>query len=152
MKWEKAEMPDEALDPNSLVGRIRNTERINNATWDSPMSVEMIGGWITDNQGEPIAEISFGGDQPQLLPLWMVMTVASGQMLDSTFGDATSMQCWAAEIEALRDWLLPEEHEPPMVRCSDPTADELVPRELWRDRQRLRALLTEQARIARGES
>jgi hypothetical protein len=50
---------------------------------------------------------------------------------------------YAAEIRALRDWLVPEE-EPP-------TADDRLARD-WTVRMRLRDLLTEQAEIAeRGD-
>lgn len=118
-------MPNEALDPDCLVGRILAPQEI---------------------QSEPLAEAE--------IPLWRVMHVSywteAGADVSDDFPPAVP-DCYAAEIESLRDWLLPDEHEPPMVRCSDPTAEELLPRQLWRERERLRDLLTEQARIARGE-
>jgi hypothetical protein len=36
-------------------------------------------------------------------PLREAMSIASGQLLDQTFGEATSEQCYAAEIRALAE-------------------------------------------------
>jgi hypothetical protein len=84
--------------------------------------------------------------EPQDRPLWEVMTCASGQLLDKTFGDATFLQCFAAEIRALTDVVVPEE--------ADPGRDlgTLLPRERWAERQRIRALLLAEAeRAEKGE-
>ena len=85
-------------------------------------------------------------------PLLHAMTKASGALLDQTFGEATHRQCWAAEIRALRDWLVPEE---PRVFRPDCTLDEYEEaRVFYRhgERQRLRALLTAEAeRAEKGE-
>jgi hypothetical protein len=153
MEWQKAEMPDDALDPNSLVGRIRNAERINNARWDSPMSVEMIGGWITDNQGEPIAEISFEGEEitgdgsgEALPPMPLHVWIQSARLEAALTGHSIRQEN-AAVIDAARDFLLPE--EPDLISDSIPDCPIWA---RWDERRRLRAQLTEQARIARGES
>jgi hypothetical protein len=78
------------------------------------------------------------------LPLWQVK-MAAGCKPGGGFSDD-----WpAAEIEALRDWLLPEEPEPFTPGLpSDKRWGSL----LWcayNERQRLRALLTQQAQVAR---
>lgn len=77
---------------------------------------------------------------PEPMPLWLDMEFA-GLNTPGTPRDAI-----AAEIEALRDWLVPEERTTPML----PGGYEET-RTQWEERQRLRAQLTEQASIARGE-
>ena len=64
--------------------------------------------------------------------------------------DWTDRHGAAAEIEALRDWLLPEESDP-WLADSPESMNSLAITAMYTERQRLRAALTEQARIARGE-
>jgi hypothetical protein len=78
--------------------------------------------------------------------LMHVMSKASGALLDSTLGNATARECWRAEIIALRDWLVPEEADPGMPDFPD--ANDAAPWQRWRDRQRLRDLLTAEADVA----
>jgi hypothetical protein len=120
MTWTAAIMADDRLDPDSLVGKILNPEPE-----------------FTDEEMEMIAA-PWSYLQP--LPLWDVMMFA-GNNEPGTPRDAI-----AAEIEALRDWLLPE--EPAVISDSSPD-DPIWAR--FNERQRLRQVLTEQARIARGE-
>jgi hypothetical protein len=90
---------------------------------------------------------------PSREPLMHVMSKASGALLDATFGNATSRECWAAEIRALRDWLVPfEEVQGPYV--NGPLGWVINTEEQHRcdERQRLRALLTAEAeRAENGE-
>jgi hypothetical protein len=73
------------------------------------------------------------------LALWQVKMAAGCKPGGGFFND------WpAAEIEAVRDWLLPDEHLTPMLPGG---YDETRTR--WEERQRLRALLTQQAQVAR---
>jgi hypothetical protein len=89
-------------------------------------------------------------DQPK--PLWQLMHAAheqdTGSVLDglgNTVLGQPDRHTRAAEIEAVRDWLVP--FEDLRVRINRPGGRA----EWWHqdERQRLRALLTEQARIAR---
>jgi hypothetical protein len=121
MTWTAAIMPDDALPDDSLVGRMLKPEPEFTAE-----EVEM--------HAAPWAYL----EPPEPLPLWRVMLAAGWK------GEAA--ECWAAEIEALRDWLLPE--EPAVISDSAPD-DPIWAR--FNERQRLRDRLTEQARIARGE-
>ena len=85
-------------------------------------------------------------NQPRVgepLPLYQV-TMAAGCKPGGGFADD-----WpAAEIEALRDWLLPEEAEPRRVDPPE-SMNSLAITAMYSERQRLRALLTEQAQVAR---
>jgi hypothetical protein len=74
------------------------------------------------------------------MPLWRVIAVAG------ISGPCNQRDIIAAEIEALRDWLVPE--EPAVISDSSPD-DPIWAR--FNERQRLRALLTKEAAIARGE-
>jgi hypothetical protein len=132
MTWTAALLPDDALEPDSLVGRILNPE----PTFTAEEAKMIAAPWSCL---EPPATVE------PVPPLLRAMTVASGQLLDATFGDATRLQCWAAEIEALRDLVLPEEPEPTTGGCLDQR------RAIWRRDNQIRTWLTEQARIARGE-
>ena len=138
MTWTANIMPDDALDPESLVGRMLRPEPEITAE-----EAEMIAApW---SYLEPPATVE------PMPPLLRAMTVASGQLLDATFGDATSLQCWAAEIEALRDWL-PDMPPPDLLQqwCDEAACYDLVM--VRRTMDWVRALLTEQAGIARGEA
>lgn len=73
-------------------------------------------------------------------PLWEVMQGAYFEGRNPGFSDRHG---YAAEIRALRDWLVPEESMP---------SDELSSWDRLWERQRLRALLTAEAeRAERGE-
>lgn len=77
----------------------------------------------------------------QIKPLWQLMFQAYARAPD------TDEEGYAAEIEALRDWLVPEEPEPTYPPGGDWTLTQSYIS--WQERQRIRALLTEDARIAR---
>lgn len=136
MTWTASLLPDDALDPESLVGRMLNPEPEFTAE-----EVEM--------HAAPWSYL----EPPEPLPLWRVLEQAHKQEagcvfdhLGNTVLGEPDRYTRAAEIEALRDWLLPE--EPAVI--SDSSPDDPI----WarvNERQHLRALLTEQARIARGE-
>lgn len=86
---------------------------------------------------------------PDRPSLWRVMRAAfSNRWLDvePTGTDNAAGLAYAAEIRALRDWLMPEEPEP------EP-GDRYEQRHIiWRHNQRLRALLGAQAdRAERGD-
>lgn len=114
MTWHATEMPDDALDPSSYVGRMLNADPV---------------------RPEPVADAAE-------LPLWMVMEQA-----DCNFGDSTDI---ARQIEALRDWI---PRRPPKAFYEE------ICRELGnydvtmagRTMDWVLDLLTDQARIARGE-
>ena len=80
---------------------------------------------------------------PDRPPLWRVMHDA---FLSSTLSGEEGHQGFAAEIRALRDWLVPEEPEP------EP-GDRYEQRHIiWRHNHRLRAQLTAEAeRAERGD-
>ena len=123
MTWTAAIMPDDALPPDSLVGRMLNP--------------------LTDETGSGDVILDA---QPEPLPLWRVMDRA--RFVAALEDDDDGSLC-AAEIEALRDVMLPEEPEPYITAWPDPACFKRYSG--WEERQRLRALLTQQARIARGE-
>ncbi len=110
-------MSDDALPPDSLVGRLLNP--------------------LKDETGS--GDVIFVAE-PEPLPLWRVMEEATGSCLN-----------WEPLIEALRDWQLPEEPVHPFDG-RNASNDEWLDRGALRQRQRLRAQLTAQARIARGDS
>ena len=84
-------------------------------------------------------------DPAEPLPLWRVMEQA-----DLATGPGYRNYL-AAEIEAVRDRIVPEEPEPvDLVRDQSRTASTAWQR--WDERMSLRALLTEEAAIARGEA
>ena len=133
MTWTADIMPDDALDPDSLVGRMLRCDDV------PPVEQEITG----DGSGASLPPFS---NQPRVgepLPLWQV-TMAAGCKPGGGFADD-----WpAAEIEALRDWLLPEEAEPRLVDPPE-SMNSLAITAMYSERQRLRALLTEQAQVAR---
>jgi hypothetical protein len=106
MSWSPQIMPDEALDPDCLVGRILGV--------------------------------------PDVQPGAVEEAVRFMEKYDSE-GPG-----WAEAIEALRDDLVPEEQPEPDYLCGDlgwiVNTEEAIRCD---ERQRLRAILTEQARIAR---
>jgi hypothetical protein len=108
MTWQSRIMPDDALS-NSLVGTM--------------LQLGETGEITGDGSGEALPEIDG--------PLWKVLSVAYDQSLP-TNGGWRDQDGYAAEIEALRDWLLPNAAR-------------------WYPHRDLYAILTEQARIARGE-
>jgi hypothetical protein len=75
--------------------------------------------------------------------LLRAMTNASGALLDATFGNATSRECWRAEIIALRDYILPDEPPPQYGGMAFPEWN--LKMEVYEQRQRLRNLLTAEA-------
>ena len=77
-------------------------------------------------------------------PLWRVMAEASTAIIPP------SPKCYAAEIRALADWLLPEEEEPYASEWHD--ADEESAWGEWWARRRVRGqLLAEAKRAEAGE-
>lgn len=132
MTWTAGIMPDDALDPTSLVGRmLRPTTEESSAV--EPVSNDQTG---TLNSPAGVKETR---------PLWRVMSRAydesaapRGVLWDDHHG-------YAAEIDAIVQWL-----------------PAMPPAEIWGNRQPdffaaglfmewVRTLLTEQARIARGD-
>ena len=121
MTWTAALLPDDALDPTSLVGRMLR----------------------------PATEESSAAEKP--LPLWQVMYRAYDESYPAEIGRPwEDTDGYAAEIEALRDYLPdmpPQELITQWEEEEGFTFSEVVRRAMdW-----VRALLTEQARIARGE-
>ena len=91
---------------------------------------------------------------PNRPPLWEVMRAAydCSTAANGSTDDWTELDGYAAEIRALRDWLVPE--EPPPHRGMRPGGTNLTYQEtLSVERQRLRDLLTAEAdRADRGEA
>ena len=76
-------------------------------------------------------------------PLWKVLETAYFKGRSPGFAEGPG---YAAEIRALRDWLIPEEPGPTGMQ---PASHSYSARELERkERQRLRALLTAEAKRA----
>jgi len=124
-KWEVDVMDDAALDPDSLVGRMRNVKPTSNES--------------QIRNPEPLPPM----EAP--LPLWRAME-KSGMNEPGSPRDAI-----AAEIEALRDVMLPEE---PAMHIPNPVAaDDLsqwaIQLALHRQRREFREYLTKQAQLAR---
>jgi hypothetical protein len=76
--------------------------------------------------------------------LWEVMSLASSKLLDETMGEATTLQCWAAEIEALADAVVPKTISNPYADAEDLYAEHA--------RQKVRKVLLEQAKDAKKNS
>ena len=86
-------------------------------------------------------------DDREPLPLWRVMHRAYDESAPPGPGEWTNGCGYAAEIRALRDWLVPEEAPP--HRGMRPGGSTLTHQEtLSMERQRLRALLTAEAERA----
>lgn len=77
---------------------------------------------------------------------WTARTMPLWQALVEAHMNAPNGQEFTAEIEALRDWLLPEEPEPDYGHRYEQRHI------IWQHSNKLRALLTAQANIARGET
>lgn len=79
-------------------------------------------------------------DTPNRPPLWWAM---QGAYFEGRNPGLNDRHGYAAEIRALRDWLVPEEAEPTGMRpCGDTYSAQSIKRG---ERQRLRALLTTEA-------
>jgi hypothetical protein len=138
MTWTATLLPDDALPPDSLVKRILDADKVQQAAM--VVAQQFMEEYADDFKA--LAAIEKADLEPSP-PLWRLMEKAyvSGEHATTDGRSGT-----AAEIETLRDWLLPEEHLTPMLPDG---YDGTVAR--WQERQRLRAILTEQARIARAE-
>ena len=81
----------------------------------------------------------------EALPLWRVMDMAAYPQ-----PQPPGHNYRAAELRALRDWLVPDEAQP--QQSAMPFSDWNLKIEVWDDHQRLRALLTAEAeRAEKGE-
>jgi hypothetical protein len=85
---------------------------------------------------------------PNREPLLHVMNNASAALLDATMGKATARECWAAEMLALRDHILPDEPPPQQSDMAFPEWN--LKMEVYEERKRLRDLLTAEAERAEG--
>lgn len=145
--WTANIMPDDDLDPDSLVGRMIHG-------WEPrPQSPEEVAAGlrqafrkcIEDGVVSPLLVSEPHPTTPEPLPLWRVMERA-GMSEPGTPRDAI-----AAEIDALRDYLPmvpPEEFVEQWANEPSASMASMTARTMeW-----VCALLTEQARIARGES
>ena len=125
MSWQSTIMPDDAPElAGSLVGTMLQGDTGNSKPSPNQRQIR--------SSGESPAETQAG-------PLWRLMSAAYDQSLPRGY---------AAEIQALRDWLLPDAPRP---------VDPLTPQEAdalirWDERMELRCILTRQAGLARGES
>jgi hypothetical protein len=127
MTTAAALLPDDALDLDSLVGRmLRQSES------------EYLPNTTETSEPQPVAGKS-SATEP--LPLWRVIQKANYEA--TQIRDEPSCP---AEIEALRDWLLPEEPEPSAYDGRPRYEQRHI---IWTHNRKLRAALTEQARIAR---
>ena len=135
-----------ALDPTSLVGQMLNPEPVRPELMAEAQ--EFLDDYGDDFKTLAAIERAEQGTPPpttpEPLPLWRVISDAG------TSGPCSQRDILAAEIEALRDWLLPEESDP-WLADSPESMNSLAITAMYTERQRLRAALTEQARIARGE-
>lgn len=84
-------------------------------------------------------------DQQQPTPLWEVMHDAYMAATDGPGCDAN--ECYAAQIEALADWLVPKEPQP-LGYVGDP--DDHVAYGIWIGHMEIRQRLLDEARRARG--
>jgi hypothetical protein len=121
MTWTAALLPDDALEPDSLVGRMLDVKPTSNSDQ------------IRSSEPPPPATV-------EPMPLWRVM--AKSAPAGAIFGTPGVVERRvAAEIEALRDMMLPEEFIPRSAQGARVA--------VAKERQRLRAWLTGQAHIAR---
>jgi hypothetical protein len=92
-------------------------------------------------------------DTPNRPPLWREMQRRADAAMASYHPSVTDEQLLAAEILALRDWLVPEEeaYKPVFPSLSDNPLDLIMASQLGQRRQ-LRSILTAEAeRAERGE-
>jgi hypothetical protein len=143
MTWHAAEMPDDALDPTSLVGRMLNPEAV-------PPELVAEAEEFLEEYADDFKALA--ASERAELPLWRVMDNA---FRDDPGSDAPMhsihREGYAAEIEALRDWL---PRRPPK-EFYDQLCAELQIYDVTmvgRTMDWLHELLTEQARIARDGS
>ena len=89
-------------------------------------------------------------DQQQPTLLWELMQDA--YMSAAIAPGRHANECYAAEIEALAQWLVPEEPEPP---CGEgepwPAAYQAMSDAKWEQRQQIRQRLLDEARRCRGD-
>ncbi len=143
MTWTAAIMPDDALPPDSLVGTMLNADKVQPEAMAAAME-------FMDEYDDDLKALA--DSERAELPLWRVMEQAheqeAGCVIDHMGNAVLGEPDWftrAAEIEALRDHMLPPEPEPTTGSCLDQR------RAIWRRDNQIREYLTEQARIARGE-
>jgi hypothetical protein len=134
MTWTAALLPDDALDPASLVGGMLNPEP---ECDDVPPVLPEYASSLP-----VLTEDVLSPATAEPMPLWRVMEHA-GMHEPGTPRDAI-----AAEIDALRDSMLPDEPEPHRAHGQPGSPNW----ERWDERRELRAWLTKQARIAREGS
>ena len=133
MSWQSTIMPDDAPElAGSLVGTMLQGDTGNSKPSPNQRQIR--------SSGESPAETQAG-------PLWWLMRAAYYQSLHGA-DIWRDQDGYAAEIQALRDWLLPDAPRP---------VDPLTPQEAdalirWDERMELRCILTRQAGLARGES
>lgn len=143
MTWTASVMPDDALDPDSLVGRMIHG-------WEPrPQSPEEVAAGlrqafrkcIKDGVVSPLPVSEPPPATLELLPLWLAMARAEAKESGSQASQAHQfsrgyIQAWAPVILALRDWLFPS--GPPMF------GTEIRVGHIYNQ-------LTKEAAIARGE-
>jgi hypothetical protein len=147
MSWQSMPMPDEAMIElaGSLVETMLHVGETGEITGDGT------GEALPDMDGPLQRQIRSSGESPaetQAGPLWWLMRAAYDQSLPPGGAIWRDQDGYAAEIQALRDWLLPDAPRP---------VDPLTPQEAdalirWDERMELRCILTRQAGLARGES
>ena len=141
LTWSHETLPDSALDPESLVGRVLASQDV------QPEAVEHAIAFAEEHDGglRTLATI-----EKAEIPLWRTMHVSywveSGTEVDEKWPPAWP-RCYAAEIEAIRDYITPDSDSPSGEDWPD--AYYRLRYAKWERDQEIRALLTEQARIAR---
>lgn len=162
MTWHAAEMPNDALDPDYLVGRLLKADKPKGGPPEFLLVYQCLPG-EAEITGPEVRAIP---PEPLPLCLWQILAPVLDEYILEALRAADDpdaeqeaeypacRQEVSGVIEALRDWLLPEEP------CPDPRSEQILEAPwceksgtyyAWRDRQRLRAQLTEQARIAREQ-
>jgi hypothetical protein len=82
---------------------------------------------------------------PNRPPLWEVLQNARFDVYRKAIGNPTEQEYGAAQIRALRDWLVPEPEEPGFTATDEAFA-------IWEERKALRAVLAAEAdRAERGD-
>lgn len=155
MTWHAAEMPDDALPPDSLVGRLLNPE---------PECDDVPPVFPEDGSTLPVLteEVLAASERAGLpLCLWQILAPVLDDYIcealrASDDPDAVQEPEYPAcrqevfdVIEAVRDYIAPES-EPPSG-ADWPDAYYRMRCAKWERDQEIRALLTEQARIAREQ-